>query len=139
MKSRAEYQRAYRSRRKAAGVPIHSPARQAKQSAWLAETYHRLRGELFGIVGSTCVGCGHSDVRVLEFDHIKDDGAADRKRFKGARSMLAFYVANPTVAREKLQPLCRNCNWLKRMGHLTVDAGRTLDGRTWDEFPEVPS
>jgi len=131
MNSRAEYQRRYRARRKAAGIPTHSLERLAKQGAWLSETYHALRAALYAIVGVRCVGCGHEDIRVLEFDHIHDDGAADRKRFKGARSMLDFYVKNPELARQRLQSLCRNCNWLKRK----QAAGRLLDGRTWDEEP----
>jgi hypothetical protein len=114
--SRAEYQRRYRARRKTAGVPIHSAARLVKQAEWLSETYHALRAALYDIVGRICVGCGHGDVRVLEFDHVEDDGAADRRRFKGARSMLDFYVKNPGLAKRKLQSLCRNCNWLKRKG-----------------------
>ena len=121
----ASYQREWRARRKAAGLPIHSPDRLAKQARWLAETYRAAREALFDIIGRRCVGCGHPDQRVLEFDHINDDGAEDRRRFKGARSMLVHYLANPEEARAKLQALCRNCNWLKRKGHpLPLEAAR---------------
>ncbi|MBU0801682.1 MAG: hypothetical protein KKA05_11870 [Alphaproteobacteria bacterium] len=114
--SQVEYQRQWRADRRAKGIPIHSPERLKKQAKWLAETYHQLRSDLYDIVGRICMGCGHEDHRVLEFDHKDDDGAADRRRFKGARSMLAYYVARPDEARHRLQTLCRNCNWLKRKG-----------------------
>ena len=130
MASRAEYQRAYRARRKAAGIPTHSPERKVKQADWLAETYRALRSALFDIVGRVC------DARVMEFDHRADDGAADRATFKGARSMLAYYVANADEARARLQCLCRNCNWLKRKGEsLPLAAGRLLDGIEHNGFP----
>lgn len=127
MSDRAEYQRRYRAKRKAAGIPLHSTERLVKQSVWLSETYHRLRAELYEIVGKRCVGCGHVDLRVMEFDHIADDGAADRRRFLGARSMLSYYVGRPEEARRRLQTLCRNCNWLKRRG--------LPKGREWNERP----
>jgi hypothetical protein len=85
-------------------------------------------------LGDCCVGCGHRDIRVLEMDHIHDDGAEDRRRFKGARSMLTYYLSRPDEARERLQLLCRNCNWLKRRGEPLPCPS---DGRTWDEFPAV--
>lgn len=114
--SRSEYQRAYRARMKLLGVKPNTPEQMLKSKAWLKETYHALRSEMYRIVGAVCVGCGIDDVRVLEFDHVRDDGAEDRRKFNGARSMLQHYVANPDEARARLQTVCRNCNWLKRKG-----------------------
>ena len=88
-----------------------------RSKLWLASTYRTLRLELLAIVGDRCVGCGLTDIRVLEFDHIANDGSTDRSRFKGARPMLMYYVGHPEEARSKLQMLCRNCNWLKRKGY----------------------
>jgi hypothetical protein len=79
--------------------------------------YYRQREAIFNAIGWVCVGCGHDDPRVLEADHKGDDGATERARFKGTRSMLEYYVKRPDEARAKLQALCRNCNWLKRKGH----------------------
>ncbi len=138
----------WRARQRAKGLSVHGPARLAKQAKWLKDTYYAKRQALYEILGKECVGCGHADIRVLEFDHIHDDGAADRREFSGARSMLDYYVANPEEALVTLQVLCRNCNWLKRKGHQwgehtselvkvgnKHDAGALLDGREWREFP----
>ncbi len=116
MANTAEGVRRWRAKQRSLGLSIHSPARLAKQAAWLKSTYYDLRSSLYDIVGRKCVWCGHDDVRVLEFDHIDDDGAKDRREFQGARSMLDYYVTRPEEARVRLQSLCRNCNWLKRKG-----------------------
>jgi hypothetical protein len=85
-------------------------------ASYAKRTYHETRLKLMQLLGDCCKWCGHPDERVLEFDHINDDGADDRKKFSGARSMLDYYVKNHEEAKERLQLLCRNCNWLKRKG-----------------------
>ncbi len=76
----------------------------------------KLRLELLEIIGnSKCNRCGFDDVRALQLDHIKGDGAIERKKFKNSHYEWHFYrYENPDLAKEKLQVLCANCNWIKR-------------------------
>jgi hypothetical protein len=85
---------------------------------WEINRYYRQREMVFDAIGWICAWCGHDDVRVLEADHINDDAASDRKRFgRGGRSFWAYYSKHPDEAKRHLQPLCRNCNWLKHKGY----------------------
>ena len=65
--------------------------------------------------GRICKRCGFDDVRGLQIDHIKGDGAKDRKKFKNVQYMWHYYNNNPKEARKNLQVLCANCNWIKRV------------------------
>jgi hypothetical protein len=72
-----------------------------------------VRHELLIILGGVkCVQCGYSDERALAFDHIYNDGHFDRK----LRTLdYRKYLGNPSLAREKLQVLCANCNHMKQI------------------------
>jgi len=67
---------------------------------------------LFDVLGRTCVRCGYSDIRALQFDHIDGDGRKDRK-YHGS-GMYQYYATRPQLALNVLQVLCANCNWIKR-------------------------
>ena len=70
------------------------------------EWYRNKRTELINQLGSCCNHCGEDDPIVLDFDHINDDGAEDRK--KGG-SILTKIDREP----HRFQLLCKNCNWRK--------------------------
>lgn len=74
---------------------------------------HNRRKVLFDILGNVCVKCGFMDIRALQIDHINGGGCKERKI--GVHSMIAYYSSHPDEAREKLQILCANCNWIKRV------------------------
>jgi hypothetical protein len=75
----------------------------------------KLRLELLEIIGnSKCKRCGFDDVRALQLDHIKGDGAIARKKFKNSQYEWHFYHTNPELGKKNLQVLCANCNWIKR-------------------------
>ena len=76
--------------------------------------YNRHKDFLFSLLGTICKSCGLNDIRVLHFDHIKNDGYNDRKRFRNGNQLLRYYCNHPQEALEKLQTLCANCNWIKR-------------------------
>ena len=74
------------------------------------------RRELLEIIGnSKCNRCGFDDVRALQLDHIKGDGAIAKKKFKNSQYEWHFYRhERPDLAKQELQVLCANCNWIKR-------------------------
>ena len=68
-----------------------------------------LKNAVYTKLGYKCSICGEKDPIVLQVDHINNDGALDRKKFK---NICCFYLHilenNPSV-----QLLCCNCNWRK--------------------------
>jgi hypothetical protein len=77
-----------------------------------------IKNTLFEILGGKkCVACGFTDERALTFDHIYDDGYLDRAGSPGSTKLLK-YVKNPTLAKERLQVLCFNCNLIKERERL---------------------
>lgn len=62
-----------------------------------------------------CMRCGFNDIRALQIDHKNGHGHNDRKIFKlSGTSLYRFYLKNPELAKETLQVLCANCNWIKK-------------------------
>jgi hypothetical protein len=74
------------------------------------------RNKLFDILGGKkCVTCNESDDSCLQFDHIKGNGHADRKKHGNhSRTLYLYYIAHPDEARKTLQVMCSNCNWKKK-------------------------
>lgn len=77
---------------------------QADKTAY--EWYRSRRTDLINQLGACCNHCGESEQIVLDFDHINNDGAADKK--KGG-SILTKVTKEP----QRFQLLCKNCNWKK--------------------------
>lgn len=74
-----------------------------------------LKSRLMNILNQySCVRCGLSDTRLLAFDHIQGGGRSERKKLKGNKSTVIYYVHHPNEARQKLRVLCANCNWIVR-------------------------
>src|SRR5438445_10103504 len=76
-----EIQRAYIER---------DPERYRKQNlAKSKRAYHRLRDQVFELLGDKCVRCGFADRRALQFDHIS--GGGNRERMSRGGSNAAVY------------------------------------------------
>ena len=58
-----------------------------------------------------CVKCGFDDIRALSIDHIKGNGAEERKRLGASR--LYNYLRERNYPRG-YQTLCMNCQWIKK-------------------------
>lgn len=76
--------------------------------------YFKSKDSLYEILGRRCVRCGFSDIRALQLDHINGGGIMDTKVLGGACNSLKYYTLRPDLAKERLQILCANCNWIKR-------------------------
>ncbi len=85
------------------------------------ERRKNLRKKLLDILGGAkCSHCGFDkDVRVLQIDHINNEGAKDARSFGGSFKMYRHYVTNPEIAKIKLQILCANCNIIKQHNEKT--------------------
>ena len=78
----------------------------------------KVRSGLVNLLGGKCVDCGYDkDIRVLELDHINNDGNIDRKRFPTSFTLWLYYHTHPEEAKLKLQVLCANCNRIKMYEH----------------------
>ena len=72
----------------------------------------RLRKEVMEGYGGKCSSCGFDDPRALALDHVNDNGAEERKEWRG--KMDFFYqkiIADGFPA--DYQILCANCNSIK--------------------------
>ena len=72
-----------------------------------------VRSKIYDILGDKCIKCGFSDKRALQFDHINGGGSEERRKFNSYQ-IMKFYSENPILAKQKLQVLCANCNWIKK-------------------------
>jgi hypothetical protein len=84
--------------------------------------YMNKKNQLYNILGGArcsnpkcLVPGGCVDIRCLQFDHINGGGVKDAHEKGGhGKSIVYYYVAHPEEAKQKLQVLCANCNWIKR-------------------------
>lgn len=87
----------------------------------------RYRTNLFEILGGnrcTCDGrdcwhngeCNISEIRCLQFDHIRGEGYTFRfGKDTITRRKYELYTTKPEMAKQELRVLCANCNWTKRV------------------------
>lgn len=101
---------------------IHDPSRKCIQCGKkyyckeLCVKCYRLKPRLDLMViigGQRCVRCSFDDIRALQVEY-KNGGKIESRDFINQYEMYKFYVNNPEKAKEKLQVMCANCNWIKR-------------------------
>jgi len=82
---------------------------------WRSESDNLARFKLLKILNDVkCAQCGYEDIRALQVDHVNGGGLEEYRQFKNPKNLYNFYLKNPTLAKQKLQVLCANCNWIKR-------------------------
>ena len=66
------------------------------------------------LLGGKCAGCGFTDWRALQVDHV-DGGGGFELRKSGNKRWYYGKVLKSLYANEGVyQLLCANCNWIKR-------------------------
>ena len=73
-----------------------------------SEAYYAMRRDILDLLGGSCVVCGSTTN--LHLDHIRSDGAVDRKAIGNSNSVVRYYLRNPDLARERLQLMCKPCH-----------------------------
>lgn len=99
------------------------------EASYAKQKHDAIRKTLFDILGAKCVckevNCWHggrctvNDIRILHIDH-KSGGGLDERKELGYWVMLQRYSENPRLAKKKLQVLCSNRNWIKRVEHKEI-------------------
>lgn len=79
--------------------------RQRRMLKWLS---------LVNLLGGKCCICGFIDVRALQLDHPASDARYEINKHGSYYRMIDYYVNHPEEAKQKLQVLCANHNWIKR-------------------------
>src|SRR5262245_12786328 len=69
------------------------------------------RLEAFAKLGGKCVRCDTTDTTILQIDHVRGDGAAERSDGIYAYALYRRIMAN----QGQYQLLCANCNSRKRI------------------------
>jgi len=97
---------------------LHSDPKYRAEHYLHVQRYHaKIREKAYQLKGNCCKNCGITDRRVLQFDHVDNNGYLDRPlgRWHGGGS----YQRDLRVLRypEKYQLLCANCHAIKTFEH----------------------
>ena len=82
-----------------------------KNSQFRDRSVFQLRVKCIEKLGKKCVRCGFKDPRALQIDHVKGNGAQERRELKKQE----FYEKVLTDTKGEYQLLCANCNLIKRI------------------------
>lgn len=97
----------YRETHRKANAVWHRQGRQREKERVIS---HYSNGTM------ACKRCGFSDIRALSIDHIKGNGAKERRTIgmpKGGGDFFYRWLKKQNYP-EGYQVLCMNCQWIKR-------------------------
>jgi hypothetical protein len=89
-----------------------TPEKAIAQREYAVAWRKKIRDAVLAHLGGKCVRCGFDDWRALQVDHVNGNGTKEHAEKK---SLTSYYLAvMDTMAGEKYQLLCANCNQIKR-------------------------
>jgi len=75
----------------------------------------RYRKKIQNLLGNKCIVCGENDWRILEIDHVNNDGYKERKEIGCSYTAYRRIYNDIKVGSKRYQLLCSNCNMRKKM------------------------
>ena len=88
-----------------------------KHKIYMANYVPKLKWEVLAAYSDgnpVCKCCGEKDVRFLSLDHIKNNGAKERRELKKKGYAFYAYLRKRGFPQNGYQVLCYNCNFAKR-------------------------
>lgn len=87
------------------------PVEREKKRKYCREYAARARLDALAALGGRCTQCGLSDIRTLHIDHVRGNGAEERRQ----RRAYGYYKhIRDNIASGDYQVLCASCNTAKR-------------------------
>ncbi len=80
---------------------------------WTIKSRMKRKIDLYNLYKGKCAHCECRDIRVLQLDHIHNNGAAHRKKMSS--TVLITALLRGKIDKSDYQLLCANCNWIKRL------------------------
>ena len=71
--------------------------------------YYKVKTKVFNHYGNICSYCGLNDTDILVVDHINENGANERAKYKSQYTRYNLIIKKGFPKKE-YQLLCRNCN-----------------------------
>jgi hypothetical protein len=94
----------------------HPERAQAISRDSLRRRSTKVRKAMFEALGDRCACCHESIPQFLTLDHIKRDGAAERRLYGGNSRTLLDMANKVGWPKDRYRVLCMNCNWATRYG-----------------------
>lgn len=110
-----EDERAYRLKKKEEMAVDESKRAQYRErvNASIQRNRKKLRLSILEMLGNCCKGCGYSDKRALQIEHINGDGAEERRKYKDPNTCYRFIKSQIEAGSDRYQILCANCHIIK--------------------------
>lgn len=74
------------------------------------------RYQLLILLGGKCRICLEDNPAKIDLDHIYNDGDVERTKYGSNEKIWAYYLADKTLAFNRIQPLCKKCHIAKTKG-----------------------
>lgn len=95
---------------------------------------HKIKAlKLYGGDTPKCANCGEDRYECLQIDHVKNDGAYERRKISSGENFY-YWLVKQSYQPHKYQVLCANCNAIKRIRVLESYNHGLKTIKEWEEW-----